>query len=132
MARDQDCCGGTWMRFKNRFLAAFIVPALMISPALAQESATFGQSLAEGPMTAWCEPGQALLSGGYELKGAEPVAPEPAPETAPEEGVPPAEPVIFVSASHPTLRLDGSGNVAQFGWTAVPNTIVGAAGPLVA
>ena len=118
--------------FKNRFLAAFIVPALTIGPAMAQESTTIGQSLAEGPMTAWCEPGQALLSGGYELKGAEPVAPEPAPEIVPEEEPAPAEPVVFVSVSRPTFRLDGSGNVAQFGWTAVPNTIIGAAGPLVA
>jgi 2-alkenal reductase len=69
-----------------------------------------------------------LLSGGYELQGAEPTPPEISTdgETAPES------PVVFVSSSHPTFRLDGSGNVAQFGWTAVPNTIAGTAGPLVA
>ncbi len=63
------------MRFVNRFLAGvLIVPALTLTPAVAQESATIGQSLFEGPMTAWCEPGQTLLSGGYELQGAEPPA----------------------------------------------------------
>jgi hypothetical protein len=67
------------MRFVNRLLAGVVmVPALTITPAMAQEGATFGQSLSRGPMTAWCEPGQALLSGGYELQGAEPPAP---PET---------------------------------------------------
>ena len=69
------------MRFVNRFLAGvLIVPALTLTPAMAQEGATVGQSLFDGPMTAWCEPGQTLLSGGYELQGAEP----PAPETTPE------------------------------------------------
>ena len=53
-------------------------------------------------MTAWCEPGQALLSGGYELQGAEP----PAPETTTEEEAPPEPPVVFVASSRPTVRLD--------------------------
>ena len=61
-----------------------MVPALTITPAMAQEGATFGQSLSTGLMTAWCEPGQALLSGGYELQGAEPPAPPKTP-TAEEE-----------------------------------------------
>ncbi len=117
------------MRFVNRLLAGVVmVPALTVTPALAQEGAAFGQSLSTGPMTAWCEPGQALLSGGYELQGVEPPAP---PETTTEEA--PAEPpVVFVSSSRPTVRLDRNGNMVQFGWTAVPNTIAGDAGPLIA
>ena len=92
-----------------------------------------GNRSVEGPMTAWCDPGQALLSGGYELQGA---APEPAPDVTTEDPAaePPAAepPVVFVASSRPTVRFDGSGNVAQFGWTAVPNTLVGTAGPLYA
>src|SRR5215212_1736229 len=117
------------MRCVNRFLAGvMIVPALTLTPAMAQEGAAVGQSLSQGPMTAWCEPGQALLSGGYELQGAEP----PAPETTTDEGTPAAPPVVFVASSHPTIRLDRNGDVAQFGWTAVPNTVAGEAGPLIA
>ena len=118
------------MRFASRFLAAALaVPALAAQPILAQEDEGFGQSLVEGPMTAWCEPGQALLSGGYDLKGAVPEAP---PETA-EDGAEPAEPpVVFVSSSRPTVRTDAGGNIIQFGWTAVPNTVAGTAGPLLA
>jgi 2-alkenal reductase len=80
-------------------------------------------------MTAWCEPGQLLLSGGYDLEGAAPPAP-PAPEEGVESTAEP--PVVFVSTSRPTVRFDGAGNIAQFGWTAVPNTLVGEAGPLTA
>jgi 2-alkenal reductase len=117
------------MRFVNRFFAGvLIVPALTVTPAMAQEGASVGQSLSNGPMTAWCEPGQALLSGGYELQGAEP----PAPETTTEEATPAAPPVVFVASSRPTVRLDRNGDVAQVGWTAVPNTIAGDAGPLIA
>jgi 2-alkenal reductase len=117
------------MRCVNRFLAGvLIVPALTLTPAMAQEGATVGQSLSQGPMTAWCEPGQTLLSGGYELQGAEP----PAPETATEEEAATAPPVVFVASSRPTVRLDRNGDVAQFGWSAAPNTIAGDAGPLVA
>jgi 2-alkenal reductase len=117
------------MRFVNRFLAGvLIVPALTLTPASAQEGATAGQSLSQGPMTAWCQPGQALLSGGYELQGAEP----PAPETATDEEAPAAPPVVFVASSRPTVLLDRNGDVAQFGWTAAPNTIAGDAGPLIA
>jgi 2-alkenal reductase len=117
------------MRFVNRFFAGvLIVPALAVTPAMAQEGATAGQSLSKGPMTAWCEPGQALLSGGYELQGAEP----PAPETTTEEEAPAEPPVVFVASSRPTVRLDRNGDVAQFGWTAAPNTIAGEAGPLIA
>jgi 2-alkenal reductase len=117
------------MRFVNRFFAGvLIVPALTVTPAMAQEGASVGQSLSNGPMTAWCEPGQALLSGGYELQGAEP----PAPETTTEEATPATPPVVFVASSRPTVRLDRNGDVAQFGWTAVPNTIAGDAGPLIA
>jgi len=117
------------MRCVNRFVAGvLIVPALTLTPVLAQEDATIGQSLSRGPMTAWCEPGQTLLSGGYELQGAEP----PAPETATEGEAPAPPPVVFVASSRPTVQLDRNGNAAQFGWTAVPNTIAGNAGPLVA
>jgi 2-alkenal reductase len=117
------------MRCVNRFLAGvLIVPALTLTPAMAQEDATIGQSLSRGPMTAWCEPGQTLLSGGYELQGAEP----PAPETPTEGEAPAPPPVVFVASSRPTVQLDRNGDVAQFGWTAVPNTIAGNAGPLVA
>src|SRR5215213_702343 len=117
------------MRFVNRFLAGTIsTPALTLTPAMAQEGATVGQSLFDGPMTAWCEPGQTLLSGGYELQGAEP----PAPETTPEGEAPTPPPVVFVASSRPTVRLDQNGDVAQFGWTAAPNTIAGDAGPLIA
>ena len=117
------------MRCVNRLLAGvLIVPALTLTPAMAQEGASVGQSLSRGPMTAWCEPGQALLSGGYELQGAEPPAP---PETTTDEA-PPEPPVVFVASSRPTVRLDRNGDVAQFGWTAVPNTIAGNAGPLIA
>jgi 2-alkenal reductase len=117
------------MRCVNRFLAGvLIVPALTLTPAMAQEDATVGQSLSQGPMTAWCEPGQALLSGGYELQGAEP----PGPETTTEEEAPAPPPVVFVASSRPTVRLDRNGDIAQFGWTAAPNTIAGNAGPLVA
>ena len=117
------------MRFVNRFFAGvLIVPALAVTPAMAQEGATAGQSLSKGPMTAWCEPGQALLSGGYELQGAEP----PAPETTTEGETPAPPPVVFVASSRPTVRLDRNGDVAQFGWTAAPNTIAGEAGPLIA
>ena len=117
------------MRFMNRLIAGvLIVPALVATPAMAQEGATFGQSLSRGPMTAWCEPGQALLSGGYELQGAEP---PPAPDTTTDQA-PAAPPVVFVATSRPTVRLDRNGDVAQFGWTAVPNTVAGDAGPLIA
>jgi 2-alkenal reductase len=117
------------MRFVHRFLAGvLLVPALAVTPVMAQEGATGGQSLSRGPMTAWCEPGQALLSGGYELQGAEP----PAPAATTEEEAPAEPPVVFVASSRPTVRLDRNGEVAQFGWTAAPNTIAGEAGPLIA
>lgn len=108
-------------------VAAMVLSAMASAPAWAQESPGLGQSLSRGPMTAWCEPGQLLLSGGYELEGAAPPAP-------PAEGADPAAapPVVFVSSSRPTVRFDGTGDIAQFGWTAVPNTLVGEAGPLTA
>src|SRR4051812_27458873 len=113
VARDLDPCGGTLMRCVNRLLAGvLIVPALTLTPAMAQEGANFGQSLAKGPMTAWCEPGQALLSGGYELQGAEP----PAADTTTGEDASAAPPVVFVASSRPTVRLDRNGDIAQFGW----------------
>lgn len=99
-------------------------------PAMAQETLLNTQTIARGPMTAWCEPGQQLVSGGYELQGAAPPAP-PAPDAPPEEGAAEA-PVVFVASSRPTLRLDARGEVAQMGWTAVPNTLAGEAGPLLA
>jgi 2-alkenal reductase len=118
------------MRLATRSLAAVLtLTALAVMPASAQESSGLSQTLAEGPMTAWCEPGQLLLSGGYDLQGAEPIVPDP---EATEETVATEPPVVIVSASRPTFRLDGSGNVAQFGWTATPNTLVGEAGPLTA
>jgi 2-alkenal reductase len=118
------------MRRVSRFLAAALVlPALAAQPALAQDEGGFAQSLIEGPMTAWCEPGQTLLSGGYDLKGA---VPEPPPAATEEEAAPAEPPTVFVSASKPTVRQDGNGNIIQFGWTAVPNTLAGTAGPLLA
>jgi 2-alkenal reductase len=117
------------MRFGNRLLAGVLIaPALTLTPAAAQESAIIGQSLFEGPMTAWCEPGQVLLSGGYELQGAEP----PVAEATTDEEAPAESPVVFVASSRPTVRLDRNGDVAQFGWSAAPNTIAGDAGPLIA
>ena len=122
------------MRFISRsIVAALTLPALTLTPVLAQESASIGQSLSEGPMTAWCEPGQALLSGGYDLRNAEPAVPEePAPEGEAPADTPVEGPAVFVSSSRPTLRFDGDGNAVQFGWTAVPNTLAGTAGPLIA
>ena len=117
------------MRFRTRIIAAALVmPTLATAPAMAQEASTTYQSIARGPLTAWCEPGQTLLSGGYELQGAVPPVPDPAAET---EATPPP-PVVFVSASHPTFRFDGDGQIAQYGWTATPNTLAGTAGPLIA
>src|SRR5918994_3296689 len=116
------------LRVTRLLAGVLIVPALTLTPAVAQGGATGGQSLFQGPMTAWCQPGQALLSGGYELQGAEPLA----PETTTEEEAPAEPPVVFVASSRPTVRLDRNGDVAQFGWTAAPNTIAGDAGPLVA
>jgi 2-alkenal reductase len=129
VARDSNHCGGIWMRSRTRILAAALVlPALAVSPALAQETMDIGQSIAQGPMTAWCAPGQLLLTGGYELQGAEPAPPPPATDEAPAE---PEAAQIIVASSRPTMRFDGSGNVAQLGWTAVPNTLAGSAGPLI-
>lgn len=117
------------MRFRIQSIAAALVlPALAVTPAWAQESSSLGQSLSRGPMTAWCEPGQLLLSGGYELAGAAP----PAPPAEGAETSAAAPPVVFVSSSRPTVRVDGDGDIAQFGWTAVPNTLAGEAGPLTA
>jgi S1-C subfamily serine protease len=118
------------MHFGIRFAAvALALPALTVSPALAQSVPAFDQTIARGPLTAWCEPGQSLVSGGYDLQGAAPPAP-PAPDAAPEDAA--AEPpVVFVSSSRPTYRFDGDGDLAQVGWTAVPNTLAGEAGPLI-
>jgi S1-C subfamily serine protease len=116
------------MLFRKRTVAAALTCIVVAAtPALAQNESSLGQTLTEGPMTAWCDPGQLLLSGGYELEGAEPYAPDP---EATATTTPSDPPVVFVSSSHPTYRLDGDGNIAQFGWTAVPNTIGGVAGPL--
>ncbi|MBA3451043.1 MAG: trypsin-like peptidase domain-containing protein [Chloroflexia bacterium] len=118
------------MRLVIRFLAgALVLSVFAAQPAFAQESPTPGQSLVQGPMTAWCDPGQTLLSGGYELLGTEP---PPPPEVTVEETPVAESPVVIVAASRPTIRQDGNGGIAQFGWTAVPNTLVGTAGPLVA
>lgn len=116
------------MLFRKRSVAAALTCIVVAAtPAFAQDNSGLGQTLTEGPMTAWCDPGQLLLSGGYDLEGAEPYAPaaDDADTTTTSE-----PPVVFVSASHPTYRLDRDGNIAQFGWTAVPNTIGGVAGPL--
>jgi serine protease Do len=118
------------MLFRKRSVAAALTCIVVAAtPALAQSDPSLGQTLTEGPMTAWCDPGQLLLSGGYELAGAEPFAPDPDATDTTTTSEPP---VVFVSSSHPTYRLDGDGNIAQFGWTAVPNTIGGEAGPLTA
>jgi serine protease Do len=118
------------MLFRKRSVAAALTCIVVAAtPALAQDSSNLGQTLTEGPMTAWCDPGQLLLSGGYDLEGAEPFVP-PIDETDTTTTSEP--PVVFVTASHPTYRLDRDGNIAQFGWSAVPNTIGGEAGPLTA
>jgi 2-alkenal reductase len=117
------------MRVPIRILAAaLMLAALAAAPVSAQDSAGLGQSVSQGPLTAWCAPGQAILSGGYELQGAAP----PAPESTPATDASTTPPVVIVAASHPTFRVDGDGNIAQFGWTAVPNTLAGEAGPLMA
>ncbi|MCA9881252.1 MAG: trypsin-like peptidase domain-containing protein, partial [Thermomicrobiales bacterium] len=116
--------------WKRSVAAALMCAAIAATPALAQDSASLGQTLTEGPMTAWCDPGQLLLSGGYRLQGAEPFV--PSSDTAEATATAAEPPVVFVAASHPTYRLDRDGNIAQFGWTAVPNTIGGEAGPLTA
>ena len=110
-------------------LAAALVTAALAPAALAQQTQEAVPSIAQGPMTAWCAPGQTLLSGGYDIQGTAP--PAPAEEPAAEEAAP-VEPVVIVALSRPTMRLDGDGNVAQMGWTAVPNTLAGTAGPLTA
>lgn len=118
------------MLFRKRSVAAALTCMVVAAtPALAQNESSLGQTLAEGPMTAWCDPGQLLLSGGYDLEGAEPYVPDPDATDTTTTSEPP---IVFVAASHPTYRLDGDGNIAQFGWTAVPNTIGGVAGPLTA
>ena len=87
------------MRLVTRALvAALALPALAGAPTLAQSEPGLDQSIARGPMTAWCEPGQTLLSGGYELQGAEP----PAPDAMPEAGST-APPTVFVATSKPTV-----------------------------
>jgi 2-alkenal reductase len=119
------------MHLGIRFAAvALALPGLAVSSTLAQNDPGFNQTIARGPMTAWCEPGQSLVSGGYDLQGAAPPAP-PAPGAPPEEE-PTAAPVIFVATSRPTYRFDGNGDLAQVGWTAVPNSLAGDAGPLIA
>lgn len=119
------------MRFGGRIaIAAAILPMLAVSPVLAQTTPAAEQTIARGPLTAWCEPGQTLVSGGYELLNAAPpdqLGPE---ETTEEASVEP--PVVFVAGSRPTQRFNGSGALAQVGWTAVPNTLTGEAGPLIA
>ena len=115
-------------RVLRTFPAALVLAAITVSPALAQEDSGLGQTLARGPLTAWCEPGQLLLSGGYELQGAAPQAP-PVEGT---ETTTAAPPTVIVSTSRPTIRPDGEGSIAQYGWTAVPNTLAGEAGPLTA
>ncbi|MCC7021765.1 MAG: trypsin-like peptidase domain-containing protein [Thermomicrobiales bacterium] len=118
------------MRFVTTSLAAaLLMSTLAATSAQAQTPSGPGQSLATGPMTAWCEPGQVLLSGGYELQGAEPPASAASSGTSTPTAAPP---VVFVSSSKPTVRLDRDGKIAQFGWTAVPNTLGGDAGPLTA
>lgn len=114
---------------KRSVVAAILCSVVAATPSLAQSDSGLGQTLTEGPMTAWCDPGQLLLSGGYELEGAEPFAPDPDATDSTSTAEPP---IVFVSSSHPTYRLDGDGNIAQFGWTAVPNTIGGVAGPVTA
>ena len=119
------------MHLGNRIAAvALMVPMLTATPILAQDQSGVSQTLARGPLTAWCEPGQQLVSGGYELQNAAPPAPA-APDAPPEETVSESV-VVFVASSRPTLRLDEDGDVAQVGWTAVPNTLAGEAGPLIA
>ena len=85
------------MRFVKHALVAVLALPGLATPALAQTTPNFDQSIVQGPMTAWCDPGQMLLSGGYELRGAAP----PAPAATTEETATP-EPQATVAASHPT------------------------------
>ncbi|MFN8590904.1 MAG: trypsin-like peptidase domain-containing protein [Thermomicrobiales bacterium] len=119
------------MRPGIRIAVALAVPVLVATPVVAQSQPDGGQTFVQGPMTAWCEPGQRLVSGGYELQNAAPEAP-PATETPTDTITTEPAPVVFVAGSRPTQRLDAHGNVAQVGWTAVPNTLTGDAGPLIA
>src|SRR5689334_12763986 len=94
--------------------AALFLAAFAVSPVLAQaqqDNSGFGQTISQGPFTAWCDPGQMLLSGGYDLQGAEPPAP---PATTDEATPTDTQPVVTVSSSHPTFRYDGQGNIVQF------------------
>ena len=120
----------TRSRILARPVLAALAAGLVVVPAAAQEPAPTppGVAVARGPLTAWCEPGQTLLGGGFDLIGAAPAADIPV-----EEGGEAAEPVAsFVATSRPTARPDADGGLAQIGWTVLPNTITGAAGPLYA
>ena len=90
-------------------VAALMLSALAASPVLAQAQDTggSGQTISQGPLTAWCDPGQMLLSGGYDLQGAEPPSPPATDEATPAD----TPPVVTVAASHPTFRFDGEGNI---------------------
>ncbi len=73
---------------------------------------------ATGPFTAWCAPGQTLLGGGFELTLGEEDGAGGAPQ--------------HVAISRPTARYDVRGALVQRGWTAVPSTLDGPHGPLMA
>jgi 2-alkenal reductase len=83
-------------------------------------------------LTAWCEPGQTLLGGGFELLGAGPATDAPPAPPPGEEPPSSTAPSPFVATSRPTFRPGADGGLAQTGWTVLPNDILGVAGPLYA
>jgi 2-alkenal reductase len=122
----------TRFRVFARPVLAALAAGLLAVPASAQEPAppAPGVAVARGPLTAWCEPGQTLLGGGFELLGTVPPA---APPAEVEEAPPAPPPPPLVATNRPTARGDANGGLAQTGWTVLPNSIVGnTAGPLYA
>lgn len=116
-------------RIFARSAVVALAASLVALPALAQEppAPAPGVSVARGPLTAWCEPGQTLVGGGFELLGAAPPASTP---TTGDEA--PALLPQFVATSRPTARPVPPGVPPQTGWTVLPNSIGGTAGPLYA
>ncbi|MBA3416055.1 MAG: trypsin-like peptidase domain-containing protein [Chloroflexia bacterium] len=121
---------------RSRILArpavAVLAAGLVVVPAAAQEPvpAAPGVAIARGPLTAWCEPGQTLLGGGFDLLGTTPAVAEPPAEG---EDAPALPPPPLIATNRPTARPNADGGLAQTGWTVLPNSIIGtAAGPLYA
>ena len=125
---ERDCCAPWWRKGPGTSAccgAALTIATVAFSLALAVSRVGAQDTLAaapirtEGPLTAWCDPGQVLIGGGFVL------APALSPVSEPGQAT-------FVAASHPTLWRDDHGAVAQVGWTAIPNTLASDVGPLTA